>query len=89
MTVRLRPFDPSEFDALWNAVVWADRAAAVGPMDPELLRSRVQTSGVMTERELLLAIEAADGRIRGSLPIISRNAPIATATATETSSALH
>jgi RimJ/RimL family protein N-acetyltransferase len=66
VTTRLRPFDPSEFDALWNAVVWADPTAAVGPMDPELLRSRVRTSGVMTERELLLAIEA-DDRLVGSV----------------------
>lgn len=62
----LRPFEPTEFDALWRAVAGADPTVAVGKMDPELLRARVETSGNMTERELLLAIEA-DGRLIGSI----------------------
>jgi hypothetical protein len=62
----LRPFAPQEFDALWAAVADADATVAVGSMDPELLRSRVATSGQMTERELLLAIEAED-RLVGSI----------------------
>jgi aminoglycoside 6'-N-acetyltransferase len=62
----LRPFEPAEFDALWRAVAGADPTVAVGKMDPELLRARVETSGNMTERELLLAIEA-DGRLIGSI----------------------
>lgn len=62
----LRPFTSKEFDALWSAVVWADPTVGVGAMDPELLRSRIATSGQVTERELLLAIEA-DGRLVGSI----------------------
>ena len=62
----LRPFDPAEFDVLWRAVTGADPTTAVGKRDPELLRARVETSGRMTERELLLAIEA-DGRLIGSI----------------------
>ena len=62
----LRPFAPSEFDALWASVSSADPAVAVGTMDPELLRERVGTSGQMTERELLLAVET-DGRLVGSI----------------------
>ena len=62
----LRPFAPEEFDALWSAVVWADPTVAVGAMDPELLRGRIATSGQVTDRELLLAIEA-DGRLVGSI----------------------
>ena len=62
----LRPFAPSEFDALWASVSSADPTVAVGTMDPELLRERVGTSGQMTERELLLAVET-DGRLVGSI----------------------
>ena len=62
----LRPFDPSEFDAFRRAVAGADPTVAVGKMDAELLRARVESSGRLTERELLLAIEA-DGRLIGSI----------------------
>jgi RimJ/RimL family protein N-acetyltransferase len=62
----LRPFAPDEFDMLWRAVVGADPTAAVGRMDPDRLRERVEASGQVTERELLLAIEA-DGRLIGSI----------------------
>ena len=62
----LRPFDPTEFDALWSAVARADPTVAVGKGDPDVLRARVGTSGQLTERELLLAIEA-DGRLIGSI----------------------
>lgn len=64
--MHLRPFEPAEFDVLWRAVAGADPTVAVGKMDPELLRARVETSGQVTERELLLAIEA-DGRLIGSI----------------------
>jgi aminoglycoside 6'-N-acetyltransferase len=62
----LRPFTPEEFDPLWAAVAGSDPTVAVGAMDPELLRSRVETSGRLTDRELLLAIEA-EGRLVGSI----------------------
>jgi aminoglycoside 6'-N-acetyltransferase len=64
--MKLRPFEPAEFDVLWRAVAGADPTVAVGKMDPELLRARVETSGRLTERELLLAIET-DGRLIGSI----------------------
>jgi RimJ/RimL family protein N-acetyltransferase len=62
----LRPFDPEEFDVLWRAVAGADPTVAVGRLDHDLLRARVETSGELTERELLLAIEAED-RLIGSI----------------------
>lgn len=62
----LRPFQAAEFDALWAAVSGADPTVAVGAMDPDLLRTRVAASGRLTERELLLAIEA-EGRLVGSI----------------------
>lgn len=62
----LRPFAPDEFDALWRAVVDGDPTVAVGRMDPDRLRERVDASGRVTERELLLAIET-DGRLIGSI----------------------
>ena len=62
----LRPFEPTEFDAFWRAVAGADPTVAVRKMDAELLRARVESSGRLTERELLLAIEA-DGRLIGSI----------------------
>lgn len=62
----LRPFTPQEFDALWAAVARADPTVAVGAMDPDLLRTRVATSGQLTEREVLLAIEA-ESRLVGSI----------------------
>jgi RimJ/RimL family protein N-acetyltransferase len=62
----LRPFNAVEFDVLWRAVARADPTVAVGRLDPELLRERVATSGEVTERELLLAIEAED-RLIGSI----------------------
>ena len=62
----LRPFQPTEFDVFWHAVAGSDPTVAVGKMDPELLRARVATSGQMTERELLLAIQV-DGRLIGSI----------------------
>jgi RimJ/RimL family protein N-acetyltransferase len=64
--VNLRSFRTSEFDTLWATVASADPTVAVGKMDPELLRSRVETSGQLTERELLLAIEVED-RLVGSI----------------------
>ncbi len=64
--IALRPFAAPEFDALWAAVSGADPTVAVGAMDPELLRERVATSGQLTKRELLLAIDA-DGRLVGSI----------------------
>ncbi len=62
----LRPFDPTEFDVLWRAVTGADPTVAVGKSDPDVLRARVATSGQLTERELLLAVEA-DRRLIGSI----------------------
>jgi aminoglycoside 6'-N-acetyltransferase len=62
----LRPFEPDEFDVLWRAVVRSDPTAALGKVDRDVLRERVANSGRVTERELLLAIEA-DGRLIGSM----------------------
>ena len=62
----LRPFVPDEFDMLWRAVVRPDPTAALGKVNPDVLRERVENSGCVTERELLLAIEA-DGRLIGSI----------------------
>ncbi len=64
--VTLRAFHPEEFDALWQAVRSADPLVAVGTVVEEELRARVESSGRMTEREILLAIEA-DGRLVGSI----------------------
>lgn len=70
----LRPFEPTEFEVLWRAVAGADPTVAVGKGDPELLRARVATSGQVTERELLLAIEA-DGRLIGSIQAYRNELP--------------
>ena len=62
----LRPFLPDEFDVFWRAVSSRDPTVAVGSMDPDRLRERVEASGRLTERELLLAIET-NGRLIGSI----------------------
>jgi RimJ/RimL family protein N-acetyltransferase len=72
--VTLRPFTPDEFDTFWAAVADPDPSVAVGAMDPVVLRGRVATSGQLTERELLLAIEAGD-RLIGSIQGYRTNLP--------------
>ena len=58
----LRPFGPQEFDPLWAAVAGADPTVAVGAMDPELLRSRLETSGQLTERLAARLFDEAGAR---------------------------
>jgi RimJ/RimL family protein N-acetyltransferase len=64
--VILRPFAATEFGVLWRAVAGADPTEAIGERDEAAMRSRVEASGAMTERELLLAIDV-DGRPVGSI----------------------
>lgn len=72
--VRLRPFEPAEFDVLWGAVSGADPTVAVGKPDADGLRTRVEASGRLTERELLLAVEA-ERRLVGSIQAYRKGVP--------------
>jgi RimJ/RimL family protein N-acetyltransferase len=64
--VHLRPFAPDEFDAVVRSVVGAEPTVAVGDANVDDLRARLENSGELTERELLMAI-ASDGRLLGSI----------------------
>ena len=64
--VRLRSFEPHEFEAVVRSVADAAPTVAVGDVDVEDLRNRLETSGELTDRELLLAI-VSDGRLLGSI----------------------
>jgi len=64
--VTLRPFAEDEFEAVVRSVVGAAPTVAIGDADADDLRSRLVTSGELTERELLMAV-SADGRLLGSI----------------------
>jgi RimJ/RimL family protein N-acetyltransferase len=64
--VHLRPFGPDEFDAVVRSVAGAEPTVAVGDVDADDLRRRLEASGELTDRELLMAI-ASDGRLLGSI----------------------
>lgn len=72
--VRLRPFDLGEFDVFWGAVSGADPTVAIGNPNADGLRTRVETSGTLAERELLLAVEA-DRRLIGSIQAYREGTP--------------
>ena len=64
--VRLRAFHAEEFELLWKAVWGADPTVAVGNPDADGLRARMASSGQMTDRELLMAVDV-EGTLRGSI----------------------
>lgn len=59
---------------LWGAVSGADPTVAVGKPDADGLRTRVEASGRLTERELLLAVEA-ERRLIGSIQAYRKGVP--------------
>ncbi|HEX9123652.1 MAG TPA: GNAT family protein [Actinomycetota bacterium] len=73
--VTLRSFRPNEFDVLWRAVRSAEPTVAVGRVVMDELRERVASSGQMTDREILFAIEA-DERLVGSIQAYRDQLPI-------------
>jgi RimJ/RimL family protein N-acetyltransferase len=64
--VHLRPFASDEFDAVVRSVVGAEPTVAVGDANVDDLRARLEASGQLTERELLMGI-ASNGRLLGSI----------------------
>jgi RimJ/RimL family protein N-acetyltransferase len=64
--IHLRPFAVDEFDAVVRSVAGAEPTVAVGEVDVADLHRRLETSGNLTDRELLMAI-ASDGRLLGSI----------------------